>query len=303
MQDFSMLRRVLMRRAFTLIELLVVIAIIAILAAILFPVFAQAKVAAKKTQSISNAKQMGLAQMMYMGDNDDTYVTSWARGFPGDANFFVQPYMKSLKILMEPNKNITTSSIASVCANSPDLGSYEMWPGGRDNPTGETYVWGWGINKGASWMDGTGIQNSSFTPDNKGQQIQGEVNGTPVTITVWSVHVGRGAGSVTSPASTFFMADSAELPRVSMQLQAMTPTKDASPDDKADACFVATHAGMPYAGGNSFLFCDGHVKWEQYNSTKTYGGTGYPQITSNPCRYDADHDPNDNFGGCKNGWN
>ena len=56
------------QRAFTLIELLVVIAIIAILAAILFPVFAQAKAAAKKTQEISNAKQLALGQMMYIGD-------------------------------------------------------------------------------------------------------------------------------------------------------------------------------------------------------------------------------------------
>jgi len=57
---------------FTLIELLVVIAIIAILAAILFPVFAQAKMAAKKTQDLSNAKQLNLAIQMYGGDYDDT---------------------------------------------------------------------------------------------------------------------------------------------------------------------------------------------------------------------------------------
>ena len=60
-----------MKRAFTLIELLVVIAIIAILAAILFPVFAQAKAAAKKTASLSNAKQMTLAVLQYASSNND----------------------------------------------------------------------------------------------------------------------------------------------------------------------------------------------------------------------------------------
>ena len=60
-----------MKRAFTLIELLVVIAIIAILAAILFPVFAQAKLAAKKTQGLAQAKQIGTGMQIYMNDVDD----------------------------------------------------------------------------------------------------------------------------------------------------------------------------------------------------------------------------------------
>ena len=60
-------------RAFTLIELLVVIAIIAILAAILFPVFAQAKAAAKSTQSLSNMKQIGTGLAIYISDYDDMY--------------------------------------------------------------------------------------------------------------------------------------------------------------------------------------------------------------------------------------
>jgi len=61
------------RAAFTLIELLVVIAIIAILAAILFPVFAQAKEAAKKTSDLSNEKQIGTATAIYLSDSDDLF--------------------------------------------------------------------------------------------------------------------------------------------------------------------------------------------------------------------------------------
>jgi len=72
-------------RAFTLIELLVVIAIIAILAAILFPVFAQAKLAAKKTVALSNAKQVNLAEQIYQNDYDDHLVKSYF-GFPADSS-------------------------------------------------------------------------------------------------------------------------------------------------------------------------------------------------------------------------
>ena len=64
------------RKAFTLIELLVVIAIIAILAAILFPVFASAREAAKKTQSINNAKQLTLGAIMYKDENDQCFAQS-----------------------------------------------------------------------------------------------------------------------------------------------------------------------------------------------------------------------------------
>ena len=73
-------------RAFTLIELLVVIAIIAILAAILFPVFAQAKLAAKKTVALSNAKEIALGMALYTNDYDDAVVKSYFGAPPQCAN-------------------------------------------------------------------------------------------------------------------------------------------------------------------------------------------------------------------------
>jgi prepilin-type N-terminal cleavage/methylation domain-containing protein len=130
-----------MRKAFTLIELLVVIAIIAILAAILFPVFAQAKIAAKKGVDLSNMNQMGLASNMYLADYDDTFyphrnncnyeggtsaadacheyydpngnLYSWAQGLTaanGDQNslkryfwiYMLQPYMHNFAMFQNP---------------------------------------------------------------------------------------------------------------------------------------------------------------------------------------------------------
>ena len=88
------------RRAFTLIELLVVIAIIAILAAILFPVFAQAKLAAKKTAGLSQAKQVGLALNMYAGDVDD--VLPFYRATENGANTPINPTYLKLKAAGDP---------------------------------------------------------------------------------------------------------------------------------------------------------------------------------------------------------
>ncbi len=72
-----------MRKAFTLIELLVVIAIIAILAAILFPVFAKAREKARQTACVSNVKQIGMAWMMYVQDYDETFPPNNSPNAPG----------------------------------------------------------------------------------------------------------------------------------------------------------------------------------------------------------------------------
>lgn len=129
-----------MKRAFTLIELLVVIAIIAILAAILFPVFAQAKSAAKKTASISNDKQTTLAQIMYQADYDDVFtpVVVWSNnGAPAYVGpdgyqpwtWLIVPYMKNGDIMQDPQ--------------APPM---EPWPAGWNATTTKLLAPQYGLN-------------------------------------------------------------------------------------------------------------------------------------------------------------
>lgn len=110
-----------MKRAFTLIELLVVIAIIAILAAILFPVFARAKLSAKITSSLSGIKQIALALPMYSTDYDDMTVYYYGYGTPTDPNQYhntttwvgnIEPYVKNRgiffdKVISDPKEDST----------------------------------------------------------------------------------------------------------------------------------------------------------------------------------------------------
>src|SRR6056297_3098043 len=110
-----------MRRGFTLIELLVVIAIIAILAAILFPVFARAREKARQASCLSNMKQISLAQMMYAQDYDETMVVNATSVHNFDAPdgtpittpdtgamlwmYLIYPYVNNVQIFTCPSDN------------------------------------------------------------------------------------------------------------------------------------------------------------------------------------------------------
>jgi prepilin-type N-terminal cleavage/methylation domain-containing protein len=195
-------------RAFTLIELLVVIAIIAILAAILFPVFAQAKLAAKKAASISGLKQLGTAAGIYAADHDDVLMATHAPSpdfnrwsvnalvpVPGDwptglseaqlavnQTFFInnlRPYVKSDEIHFDPNAvpfNGSGRLVPAVKPNGLRRYSYTMngllhaWSGTAvEAPSSLPLFWN---GRGKAAFIGAGYVNPYLRCDNPAAPCQ-----------------------------------------------------------------------------------------------------------------------------------
>lgn len=143
------------KRAFTLIELLVVIAIIAILAAILFPVFAQAKTAAKKTADLSNQKQMGTAFQIYLADYDDLNPGAYAV----DATGYTYPYLE-IDTPADWDQTVGTAwhnMVRHGWSNAimPYLKNLDMF----SSPGASDYSLGWNYNQGRSFAKGNYVFN------------------------------------------------------------------------------------------------------------------------------------------------
>ena len=120
-------------KAFTLIELLVVIAIIAILAAILFPVFARARENARRTSCQSNLKQLGIMVMQYTQDYDErhppTFYNGSASGTSSSWVTFMQPYIKSTQVFQCPSESEATGNTPG--ATFPVHYAYNLSIGGN----------------------------------------------------------------------------------------------------------------------------------------------------------------------------
>jgi len=265
-----------MRKAFTLIELLVVIAIIAILAAILFPVFAQAKEAAKKSACLSNMKQLGIALTLYEGDNDDalpqtswemptgvTYQTHWS--------YFIQPYAKNLGIFVCPSDpHPVTPKIACSWADTNLAGN----PKGCDLQVPQfSYINNYSAIPAHDWLP----PSSSVFGNPAGLIVLTErrnalPNGT--VLGQWKGLTGFVPGqpcnstAVLDPNTTAMSISSGSYNKKTTYYYLNKPLADAALAASSDKPVeIGRDDSTRHSGGGNYDYYDGHAKYQKLEQT------------------------------------
>ena len=251
-----MLRSNSKNKAFTLIELLVVIAIIAILAAILFPVFAQAKAAAKKTADLSNMKQSALAAQIYSGDSDDVSAAN------GEGWLYI---------------NGGAAAAGDWATVTPYLNYPENGDGGRFGRFGA------GAGAPLGFMDPEAGQNwgRSLYPYIKSMDMyvspstQNDINPrlTPSTVgtagrTSYVMNGCASNKSITSfskPANTIIFQSRATISKEALCLPRMNSFPDGT--TKANDTDLSW-AGFNFNKGGNYAMGDGHAKFYKRNAVK-----------------------------------
>jgi len=260
-----------MKRAFTLIELLVVIAIIAILAAILFPVFAQAKMSAKKSQSVSNTKQISLSVLMYAGDYDDMFVPhayrSTGAAFPDDVRYWpvlVQPYVKNWQLHRDPVQSVNPWNI---WGNS-NVSWWYNWMRWQDYGYNATY-----LNRDpdcGSWQPmGYGLPISTTTPGSPAETV------LLVTAKIAGTDAGRYTSQVVEAPATYLAPDACTWSNGGWGVGAWGDAAGDYPGNPTGTSGVAIN----YMKGSNASFTDGHVKY--YMPSKLASGTDWIPTISN----------------------
>lgn len=264
------------KSGFTLIELLVVIAIIAILAAILFPVFAQAREKARQTSCLSNGKQIGLGLAMYVQDYDETMPTGlphtnsinggivstdyWSRE-PYDSQ--ISPYVKNDGVFMCPSAPVTAPAPPGV----------PMWDGNyikNPKPRAWEYVGSIRTVASAGIPDkNTGMSNAYDLGDPPVGHSLASIDMPADTIAL-TENWGASASSnyMGSPwGSTFIDCDFVNFPGRNYPVQSPS-------DSMPPGCSAPNY--LPSRGHNGFfnvIYADSHVKnanWQQIRTNDFY---------------------------------
>lgn len=255
------------KRAFTLIELLVVIAIIAILAAILFPVFAQAKEAAKKTQCLSQIHQVGTSLQLYLGDSDDSYPTVLGPADPvnGGGNGWepydqqLAPYVKSDAIYKCPDD---TAGWPNYSQGDFFDGNYFIKREKRSYGIVGSINTQQNSDAGAatSYDNNTGMGTDAYTYLAKGRNASGidESANTLMLLENWLNYSGNADSWMGIPwGAAFINCDMRELPG-----RAYPST--AAADQLPPGCEDGPPPFKGHTGGTIYAFADTHAKLLTY---------------------------------------